>query len=192
MRTHRFVTRLALIASAALTGCVSTWTATPGPQRADKIGVTAELPAGWSRFNPDAGLVMTRDGMLLQSVVVARDKYETKIANTERKISANTEAIEAAQILIDAMKADQSKHHLELLDNQPATVAGHPGFRLEVTYKTGDGLTLHETIYVALTEDSYVIVRYTAPNRYYHERDAGAFEQIVASLQIDPTGKTKS
>jgi hypothetical protein len=132
---------------------------------------------------------MTRDGLLLQTVAVTRTDFDAKISNTDRKIEAGMEPHEAAQILIDALRADLNRHHLEVLDNQPATVGGHPGFRLEITYKTAEGLTLHETIYVALTEDSYVTARYTAPHRYYHERDANVFEQIVASLQIDPRAK---
>lgn len=192
MRTLRSSAFVALISAAAFTGCVQpTWNAAPGPQRAEKIGVSADLPAGWSRFNPDAGLTLTRDGLLLQSVVVTRDAYDTKIPNTDRKITAEAEAYEAAQILVDAFNADQSRHHLELLDNKPIDVGGLPGFRLELTYQTAEGLTMHETLYVALTEDSYVIVRYKAPHRFYHERDAGAFEQIVASLKIDPRGGKK-
>jgi hypothetical protein len=187
MRIRTILSIPALIAFAALAGCVSTWNTTVGPQRAEKIGVSAALPAGWARFNPDPGLVLTKDGLLLQTVRVSRDKYGTKLVNTDRTIAGGTEAQEAAQVMIDAMTADQTRHHLTVIDNRPATVGGHPGFRYEVTYRTVDGLTMHETIYVALTADSYVVVRYTAPDRHYHERNAGEFERIVASLQIDDT-----
>lgn len=182
----RFSVLLIAVVAAAFAGCVTTWTATPGPQRASRIAVTADLPPGWVRYNPEPGLVMTRDGLLLQTVRVTRDAYGTKLPNTERTISNDAEPYEAAQIMIDALQADRSRQHLRVLDNRPATVGGHPGFRIEYTYRTADGLTLHETVYVALTEDSYVTIRYTAPHRYYHERDAGTFEQVVASLKIDP------
>lgn len=47
-------------------------------------------------------------------------------------------------------------------------------------------MTIHETAYVALVDDSYVIARYTAPNRHYHELHQGAFEQVVQSVKIAP------
>ncbi len=194
MRTcrHSFA-RLALTAAAVVfAGCMSTWTDKPGPQHSDKIDVTAELPSGWARYNPDDGIVMTRDGLLLQRIEIKRDKYGARIENTDRTITEGAEAYDAAQIVIDAMKADQTRAHLTILDNKPVTVAGYPGFMLDVTYQTADGLTMRETRYVALTEDSYVIISYTAPNRYYHERDAGDFQRVLASVKINPQTKKSS
>jgi hypothetical protein len=183
---HRSTAFAILAATVVLSGCVTeTWTTKPGPQHVEKLGVTADLPEGWSRFNPDPDLVMTKDGILLQKIWVTRKKYGSKIPRTEQTINQDTEAQEAAQIMIDAMAADQTRQRVTVTDNRPATVGGRPGFRLEVTYQTPEGLTVRETAYVALTDDSYVIVRYSAPNRYYHERDQGAFERVVQSLKID-------
>jgi hypothetical protein len=175
-----------LIIVLALGGCATPpWNTTPGPQRSEKLAVTADLPPGWARFNPDAGLLFTKDGILIQAVQVRRDKYGARMKNTDRVIDKGAEPQEAAQLLIDALMADQEKPHLAVIDNRPATVGGHPGFRLEVTYKTTEGLTMHETIYVALTGESYVIIRYRAPERHYQERSAGDFERIVTSIKID-------
>lgn len=186
MRISPIPVVLAVIIALGVAGCATPpWSTIPGPQRAAKIAVTADLPAGWARFNPDAGLLLTKDGPLLQSVQMRRHKYGAKLENTDRTIERNAEPLEAAQLLLDAMMADQSKHQLAVLDNRPAVVSGYPGFRLEVTYKSTDGLTMHETTYVALTAESYVIIRFQAPERHYHERDAGEFERIVASVKID-------
>jgi hypothetical protein len=168
-----------------MSGCTSIWVTTPGPQSSAKIGVSADLPAGWARYTPGQGLMFTKDGALLQSIVVTRDKYDTKLENTDRKLTKGMEPQEAAQTLLDGMAADQGRHHLQVVDNRPATVGGLPGFRLEVTYKTAEGLTMHETLYVALTGDSYVVVKFTAPHRYFQERHAGEFEKVVASLKIE-------
>jgi hypothetical protein len=186
MRNRRsFFHCLSLCAAVLVTGCVTTWSTTAGPQKATKLGVTADLPAGWARFNPEPGIVMTKDGLLLQTIRISRDKFGTRIPNTELTIGADADAQEAAQIMIDVMSADQSRQHVTVVDNRPTTVGGHPGFRLEVTYETAAGLVVRETIYLALTPDSYVIARYSAPNRVYHERDLAAFERVVQSLKID-------
>jgi hypothetical protein len=186
-RSHRLAASAVLAATVLLSGCLTTWNTAAGPQTASKIGVTADLPPGWARFNPDPGLVMTRDGLLLQSIRVSREKYGTKLLNTDNTITKDAEAHEAAQVVVDALSADQSRHHVTVLDNRPATVAGRPGFRLEVTFQTAEGLTLRETVYFVFTGESYVIVRYIAPNRHYHERDLNTFERVVASLKIDET-----
>jgi hypothetical protein len=192
MRSRRIVHCSVLLAASLLTGCVTaTWTTEPGPQHVEKLGVTADLPDGWSRFNPDPDLVMTKDGILLQKIWVTRSKYGTKLPKTEQTIAKDTDAQEAAQIMIDVMSADQTRQHVTVVDNRPATVGGYPGYRLEVTYQTADGLTIRETAYVALTGDSYVLVRYSAPNRVYHERDLNAFERVVQSLKIDEPVATK-
>jgi len=156
------------------------------PQTAKKIQVTANVPAGWARFTPEKDLVMTKDGFLLQTIRITRAAYGSKIENTDRTITKGMEDQDAAQLLLDAFAADQSRHNLAIVSNTPATIDGHPGFRIEVTYKTPEGLTIHETAYVALVDDSYVIARYTAPDRHYHELHSGAFEQVVQSLKIAP------
>jgi len=206
MRTHatraRFHTgihtRLALtlgLATLLLAGCATvepTWvTDSATPQTAKKLGVTANIPPGWARFTPDPDLVMTKDGFLLQTIRVTRRDYGTKIENTDRTITRGMEDQDAAQILLDAFAADQTRHNLQIVSNTPATIDGHAGFRIEVTYKTPEGLTIHETAYVALVDDSYVIARYTAPHRHYHELHSLDFERVVEGLKIGPKPSKK-
>ncbi|MBE2213083.1 MAG: hypothetical protein IAE82_04360 [Opitutaceae bacterium] len=178
------------LAALLLAGCATvepTWvTDSATPQTAKKIGVTASVPEGWARFTPDKDLVMTKDGFLLQTIRITRRDYGSKIENTDRTITQGMEDQEAAQLLLDAFAADQSRHNLQIVSNTPATIDGRPGFRIEVTYKTPEGLTIHETAYVALVDDSYVIARYTAPDRHYHEMHSGAFEKVVEGMKIGP------
>lgn len=189
LRTRSRVLTLGL-AALLLGGCATvepTWvTDSSTPQTAKKIAVTASVPAGWARFTPDRDLLMTKDGFLLQTIRITRRDYGSTIENTDRTITQGMEAQDAAQLLLDAFAADQSRHNLRIVSNTPATIDGRPGFRIEVTYKTPEGLTIHETAYVALVEDSYVIARYTAPDRHYHELHSGAFEKVVEGMKIAP------
>lgn len=168
-------------------GCVGpTWVTETAKQPASKIGVTADIPPGWARYTPDKDLVMTRDGFLLETIRVSRSAYDTKLPHSDRTLSRGLDEHEAAQIVIDSLSADQSRHNLAVADNRPVTIDGRPGFRIEITYRTAEGLTMRETLYVALVEDSYVIARYTAPDRHYHELHRSAFEWVVETLRIGP------
>jgi hypothetical protein len=186
MRVHlrQFTTFLSLTGLLWSSGCVSTWETKTGPQKSSRLGVTADLPAGWARYNPDRDIVMTRDGFLLQTIRVTRQAFGTKLPHTDRKITKGLEAQDAAQVLIDDLMADQTRRQLTVIDNRPITVAGQPGFRLEFTYRSPEGVTMHEVLYVALVDDSYVIARYAAPERHYFEMSNASFEQVVASLKI--------
>jgi len=181
-------TALLTLAGLLLVGCVGpTWvTDNSQPQEAKAIAVSASLPQGWARYSPDPDLVMTRDGLLLETIRVSRKAYGSKLENTDRKFTKGIDAQEAAQILIDAFAADKNRHNLQVVDNRPVAIDGHAGFALEVTYRTPEGLTIRETMYVALVGDSYVIARFTAPDRHYHELHKGAFEEVVKTLKIAP------
>jgi hypothetical protein len=70
-------------------------------------------------------------------------------------------------------------------------VDGHPGFRIDVAYKTDGDPRVQESIYGILTDKDYIVASYKAPERYYHERSINDFESTVASFKIDPPKGTK-
>ncbi len=187
--------RLLSLALGALvfTACASpVWVADGRPQTAPKIGVTSDLPEGWSRFTRDRDLIYTRDGLLLQSIRISRVAYETKVPGSDRTITRGMEPLEASQVVVDALQADTDKHQLRILDTRPATVDGREGHRLEFSFRTPDGLTIHEVRYVVFLEDSYVVAVFTAPERHYFEQHAGTFERVVESLRIAPDPPRRS
>ncbi len=195
MRTqavHKLTSSLALLALLSASGCAGPiWVTEQKPQTASKIGVTASLPVGWARYSPDRDLVMTRDGFLLETIRVTRSAYGSKLDHTDRTVSKGMDEQEAAQILIDAYSADQSRHNLTVVENRPITLDDRPAFRLEITFKTPEGLTVRETICVALADDSYVVARFTAPDRHYHELHKSAFEEVLRTVEIAPLGSRK-
>ncbi len=194
-RTRSACIVLTLSAIGLLAGCLApTWTAVPGPHHAEKMGVIVDIPKGWSLLGNTDEIRLTKDGFLLNFIQINRTPYGEKYGNTELTIQPEMTELDASQIVLEAMQADQDRSNLVILDNRPATVAGSPGFRLEVTFKDADDLTVHEYLYVVLTPGSYLVAIARSPDRYYAEIMAGDFEKIVASIQIDPpvpsTGKT--
>lgn len=178
---------LTLAAIALLTGCTEpTWTAMPGPHYDEEMQVTVDIPKGWSRLGNTDAIMLTKDGFLLNLIQISRTPYGQKYENTELTIQPGMTELDASQIVLEAMQADQDRSNLVILDNRPVMVAGSPGFRLEVTFKDADDLTIHEYLYVVLTPDSYLVAVARGPDRYYAEIMQGDFEKIVASIQLGP------
>lgn len=180
---------LALAGTCLLPACMTTtggWVSQQGENRADKIALSAEVPEGWSRWRSDSDITLTKDGMLLQMVRINRTPYGTPYENSNLTIQPGMTPLDASQIIVEDMQANQEMRSLELIDNRPATVAEHPGLRIECTYKNEDNLTVHEIAYVGLTPDSYVVARCRAPDRHYIETISGDFERIVDSIKLDP------
>jgi hypothetical protein len=194
-RTRSASIVLTLASIGLLAGCVEPiWTAVPGPYYAEEIGVTVDIPKGWSRLGNSKDIRLTKDGFLLNFIQISRTPYGEKYQNTELTIQPGMTELDASQIVLEAMQTDQDRSNLVILDNRPAIVAGSPGFRLEVTYKDANNLTVREYLYVVLTPGSYLVAIASSPDRYYAETMAGDFEKTVASIRIDPpapsTGKT--
>ena len=168
-----------------LGGCESVWEPATANHRAKKIGVTADLPDGWTRFTRADGVALTREGPLLQTIVITRKPYGTDLKHTDRTVTKGMLPHEAAQVIVDAMAADSEKKRFEVVQNRPAEIDGRPGFRVDVSYKTEGDPTARESIYGVLTEESYIIASYKAPERYYHERSMNDFESTIVSLKID-------
>jgi hypothetical protein len=150
------------------------------------MSLTVDIPKGWSRLGNTEDIMLTRDGFLLNLIQISRTPYGQNYENTELTIQPGMTELDASQIVLEAMQADQDRSNLVILDNRPAMVAGSPGFRLEVTFKNADGLTIHEYLYVILTPGSYLVAVARGPDRYYAEIMEGDFERIVASIQLDP------
>ena len=181
-----FLTLTAVVAG-LLAGCATpTWDATPGTHHSEKTGLTLDVPSGWSRYGNPLEIVLTRDGFLLNLIRINRTPYGEKYGDTELTLRAEISQLDASQLVVESMQADQKRRNLVLIDNQPVTVAGHPGFRVEISYRNEDNLTVHEIIYVALIPEAYLVALCRAPERHYIEAVSGDFERIVASLRVDP------
>lgn len=167
-----------------LPGCVTTEKSSHDETEHNQL--IAEIPHGWRKRATHDEILLTKDGVLLQLIKINSKEYGEEYENTDLTIQPGMMTLDAAQIIVENLQADLDRGNLEILDNQPVEVAGFPGFRIEITYKNENNLTIHEIIYVALTPDNYVVALCRAPARYYMETISGDFEEIVANLEIIP------
>lgn len=193
-----------VIAVVVFAGCAPI-TAVSGKLAIPEQGFEMQVPEGWYRVESigrhqltaagvsfpallmqrdDEGLLLTRDGLMLQAVRVERVRGDKGLQYTKRRVAAGMPVHDLAELELDNLRSNPEALNVEVLDNAPDTVAGRPGFRLAYTWKTRRGLRLKAVHYgVADGETLYRIV-YQAAARYYFDKDAAAFEQVRQSFRL--------
>jgi hypothetical protein len=166
-------------------GCATPrWTQVGGEYKNEPLNFSVDLPEDWVRQGDKEGLFATREGFLLQRIVVIRHDINQQLPNTKKKFRQDMLPQEAAEVALGQFASDPDYLNLKVVENRPATVGGYPGFRAEFTHQSEDGLRSGDVIYGFLSKDRFYLLRYTAPRRHYFEKDLAIFEQIVRSFKL--------
>ena len=180
--------KLLLICALALAGLgagCQLWNPGGTPATAKNGAFTITAPAGWmyaTTLGPD--LLASRDGLALQSITIQHHDLAKPLPHSKRALTASLAPYEAAEAVLDDLRADHDLHGFELQENTPATVGGQPGFKLVFSYRTADKLHLSEACYGTIHGGSLYLARYLAPARHYFARDLTEFEASLRTLQF--------
>ena len=151
----------------------------------DSQGYEASLPAGWRRATAISdSLLLTRDGVSLQYIRIARVAVGDELTNTKKKFAKGMLPQDVAALELDEVRSDQAVRNFALVENIPFQVTGFPGFKLVYTFKTENGLRLKRVHYGVLVRDWVYRVQYQAPARYYFEKDLATFERVRESFRL--------
>jgi len=80
--------------------------------------------------------------------------------------------------------------HLTVVENEPADIAGHQGFRVQVRYKNNRGLEIQRVAYGFADKSAYYDLWFGAPMLYYFDTYYPDFQKAVASFQLGSAPKT--
>jgi hypothetical protein len=176
---------LCVIAS-FLSGCIyHAWLQTEAGRYAlPDQNISAELPDGWMRLNTDDYLLITRDGQVLQYIMVQKTPCGKELKYTKKKIRPDMLPNEAAEIIIDNYKMNPSVLNMKVETNKPAKIDGRSGFELIFNYKDSNGLTFKSMFYGFLDGKCFYGIRYNAPQRYYYHKDIKTFEKFLGGLKV--------
>ncbi len=169
-----------------LTGCIKRpWNPTPTTEHAAASqNVRLHLPEGWMLSSREDILLVTRDGVLLQNVIVAAVRADDEQKYTKKRFKPGMRPLEQAGVILDNMASNPNRLAFKVQSKKPAQVAGHQAFRTEVTFKDKDGLLYRGILYGFMQNEWFYLVRYVAPERHYFVRDKAAFENIVRSMRL--------
>jgi hypothetical protein len=163
-------------------------THTGGISKPASYSFTVDIPEGWRKIDNNRYLFVTKESPFLQYIMVQNRPIGRSFRNTKKKMQKEMLPEEAAQIIIDELISDQNLMNLRILDNTPATIKGHDGFKILFTYRDAEGQVYKTLYYGFLKEDTFFNLRFTAAERIYFQRDIGDFRKILNTFQIIKAG----
>jgi hypothetical protein len=167
-------------------GCAP-WVRVGGVYHDSDRNFSVDLPQGWMKSGLDKRVLITRDGVLLQAIVIERLKTTDELQYTKKKLEPSMLPQEAAEVIADNISANPSITGFTVLENAPTTIATRLGFKLLYQYKNKDGLQCKGMYCGFLSGDWFYALQYTAPTRYYFDKDVGTFEKVLNSFTFIKT-----
>lgn len=175
-----------MIVIAAMSGCVSLtpWTKLKAQKYKEKgYGFKAQLPQDWYRFNQGQYFLMTKDGTLLDKIVVERKKITDKLEFTKRPYFETMTLDELADIELDNLKSYPKIISFELLANKPVKIGRFNAFSLEYTYSLAEGLKI-KGVQMGFVKDKRVYrILFEAADQHYYDQVKPAFERFIETFE---------
>lgn len=165
-----------------LFGCAK-WVEVGGLYNSDH-NFSVEFPSGWMRVNTNEYLLATRDGFLLQNILIERLPIDKDLMHTKKKLKKGMLPQETAEIIIDNIASDPAILNFKVIENTPTKINGLNGFKAMFTYKNKDGLKIKSVYYGLLIDEWFYGMRYNAALRYYFEKDIETFEKVLRSFRV--------
>jgi hypothetical protein len=142
------------------------------------------VPEGWWKPKHINKYLLTKDGAFLQYVLIQQRPIDLPYRHTKKKLNKRMLPQEASGIIIDEIASDRRIINFNVIENTPAMIDGHDGFKILFTYKDKKGSAFKTLYYGFISGDSFFNLRYNAAMRHYFEKDIADFEQILSSFKV--------
>lgn len=159
------------------------------PFRHKGSGYSVQFPEGWKYaklwFSDESGA--TREGPALQSIFVDFRSHKSAFKALKQKSTPTMLPQDLAQQLVADMTKERGLENVSILADEPATLAGRPGFRLRFEYRLPvqrGAIRYQEVVVGTVNEKGLYLLGYRAPVLHYFERDLLAFEATQKTFAI--------
>ena len=143
-----------------------------------------DVPKGWWKPEYIDKYLITKDGPFLQYVLIQERPIGKPFKNTQKKIKSAMLPQEAAGIIIDELASDRYLTNFSIIENAPAVIDGHDGFKILFYYKDKKGSEFKTLYYGFIDGDLFYNLRYCAAMQDYFEKDIATFERIIISFKL--------
>jgi hypothetical protein len=175
---------ISIVCLSILAGC-DPWVPVEGEFTSSAHNFIVEMPQNWKRYNPEKeGIVFTRDGLSLEFIRISRMATEKALPHAKRKFSAGMLQEEAAELIIQDMRANPNMKNQRIVENMPDRLGGHNGFKIVYTYRTKGGLKKKGVVYGLLQEPWCYQLTYEAAQRHYFAKELPDFARVKASFRL--------
>ena len=144
-----------------------------------------EVPEGWKQIDTDDPMLfITKDGGYKQFVLIRERPLTQPFQFTQKAMRQGMLPEEAAEIVVNEIISDGNIRNFSLLENLPARIAGHNGFRLTFIYTDADGFIFKTVYYGFIDGNTFYNLRYAATQEEYFQRDLKTFEKVFESFKL--------
>ena len=152
-------------------------------------GYSIQYPTGWRYAKMPFGdeTVATRDGPCLQRIYVDFRKHKKAFRALGKDATPDMMPQELAEKIVAELVAAGSLQHMEVLSNEPITLAGRPGFKVHVSYRTAvdAGSVRYESIVVGTNSPQGIfLVGYVGSVLNYFARDLESYDRTLATFTV--------
>jgi len=164
------------------------WT-TPRPHRPVTLSSTiaVEVPADWVYDTTTYGIVASRDGPLLEAVAVRIIPHKEAFAAAKRTSSDQLAPEDLAESYLANLQAgDSPTAGVRVMETTPVDVAGQPGFRIHLRYRSAadpSGVEMEQVVVGTALPSGLLLATFDAPALHYFGQYLVAFDAMVATLQ---------
>ena len=149
-----------------------------------KSDFSVEIPAGWWKPQYVNKYLITKDGPFLQYVLIQQRPIDRSFKNTKKKLRKRMLPLESAGIIIDEIASDRKIMNFKVLENTPAVIDGHAGFKILFTYKNKKGFAYKTLYYGFISGNSFFNLRYSAGMQDYYDNGIADFKQMLTSFKL--------
>jgi hypothetical protein len=162
------------------------------PVSAKRGNFSLQLPPSWLYDLSGATVLASHDGVMLDQINVQLIPHANAFKAIKRSSTTDMSSEDLAEAYLANLQADGKLANFETLSTEPATLAGHPGFRVHVRFRLppaqGDTVMDLTALGTALPE-GLLIAFFRAPRLHFYDKWLPAFDQSVATLAITSAAK---
>ena len=101
-------------------------------------GFSVKIPEGWWKPEYTNKYLITKDGPFQQYVLIQQRPIDLPYSHTKKKLNNGMLPQEAAGIIIDEIASDRRILNFNVIENVPAMIDGHDGFKILFTYRINE------------------------------------------------------
>jgi len=146
---------------------------------------SVEIPDGWFKPKYETRYLITKEEKAtLLYVFIQQRPLDRSFKNTQKKLSTRMLPLESAGLILDELSSDRRIMSFEVLENTPAIIDGHAGFKILFTHKSKTGFKYKTLYYGFINGDSFYNIRYSAGMPDYYDKGIEDFKQILDSFKL--------
>ncbi|MBM2853310.1 MAG: hypothetical protein HW417_238 [Steroidobacteraceae bacterium] len=150
-------------------------------------GYSIQYPADWRYEKYGDFSFATRDGPCLQRIYVDFRKHKKAFRALDKDATPEMMPQELAEKIVAEMEAAGSLQNMEVLSNEPTTLAGRPAFRVHVSFRTAvdAGSVRYEGIVVGTNSPQGIfLIGYSGSVFNYFARDVDTYDKTLATFAV--------